>query len=202
MIRGARRLTISGILAALQRRGRQCAGVTESGNEIDLVVDDQFLREALGLSGTAPSSFEDRTSIFLAGDGVALLLHVELDRMSILLAGRGLAAVIGRISRSSRFPAPEPPRATTPASATPAAAARDQRFGANEHERSPPDWFSQLEPSPRPLPHHSPIFQPCISPHGVSCRATMSISTKDAIARPAVAVHGHTSGRAGRRRVG
>ena len=69
-------------------RGRRDA---EAGDEIDLVVDDQFLRDALGVVGHRAVVLEDDLDL-LAGDGVAVLLHVELDGVVDLLAGRGLAA--------------------------------------------------------------------------------------------------------------
>jgi len=68
------------------------AGVNaEARDEADLVVDDQFLRETLGIVGNRRVVLQDDFDL-LAGDGVALLLHVQLDRIVDLLAGRGLAA--------------------------------------------------------------------------------------------------------------
>ena len=58
---------------------------------VDLVVDDQLLREALGVVGDAGVVLDDELDL-LAGDGVAVLLHVELDGRLDLLAGRGLLA--------------------------------------------------------------------------------------------------------------
>ena len=59
-------MTISGTLACgRERRDRERARRdAEAGEEVDLVVDDQLLRERLVLSGTAPSSLT-MTSIFL-----------------------------------------------------------------------------------------------------------------------------------------
>jgi hypothetical protein len=63
----------------------------EAGNETDLVVDDQFLGEALGVVGKGSIIPEDDFDL-LAGNGVAVLLHIQLDRIVDLLAGRRLAA--------------------------------------------------------------------------------------------------------------
>ncbi|CCE10035.1 hypothetical protein BRAS3843_370020 [Bradyrhizobium sp. STM 3843] len=69
-------------------RGRRDA---EACDHIDLVVDDQFLRQPLGVVGQRGVVLEDDLDL-LAGDGVAVLLHVELDGIVDLLAGRRLAA--------------------------------------------------------------------------------------------------------------
>ena len=69
-------------------RGRRDA---EAGDDVDLVVDDQLLRDPLGVVRDGAVVLEDDLDL-LAGDGVALLLHIELDRVVDLLAGRGLAA--------------------------------------------------------------------------------------------------------------
>ena len=78
-------------LGRQRRRGKGRRGNAEAGDEIDLVVDDQFLREALGIVGDRAVILQDDLDL-PAGDGVALLLHVELDRIVDLLAGRRLAA--------------------------------------------------------------------------------------------------------------
>ena len=86
-------ITISGIFRLRRQRRRRQRGRrdAEAGDEIDLVVDDQFLGEALGVVGNRGVILQDDLDL-LAGDGVALLLHVELDGVVDLLAGRGLAA--------------------------------------------------------------------------------------------------------------
>ena len=73
-------ITISGIFAfggerRDRKRGRRDA---EAGDDVDLVVDDQFLRDALGVVGNGAVVLDDDLDL-LAGDGVAVLLHVELD---------------------------------------------------------------------------------------------------------------------------
>ena len=74
-----------------QRCRRECGRRhAEACDEIDLVVDDQFLREALGVVGNRRIILQDDFDL-LAGNGVAVLLHIEFDRVVDLLAGRCLA---------------------------------------------------------------------------------------------------------------
>ena len=54
-----------------------------------MIVDDQFLRQPLGVVGHAAGIAQDDLDL-LAGDRVAVLLHVEIDGGLDLLAGRGL----------------------------------------------------------------------------------------------------------------
>ena len=53
-----------------RERGRRDA---EAGDDADLVVDDQLLREALGVVGNRAVILDDDLDL-LAGDGVAVLL--------------------------------------------------------------------------------------------------------------------------------
>ena len=63
----------------------------EAGQHADLVVDDQFLRQALAVVRHARGVAQDDLNLF-TGDGVAVFLHVEVDGGLDLLAGRGLLA--------------------------------------------------------------------------------------------------------------
>src|SRR5262249_34888974 len=54
----------------------------------DLVVDDQLLRQALGVVGHAGVVLDDQIDL-LAADGRAVLVHVLLDAGLHLLADRG-----------------------------------------------------------------------------------------------------------------
>jgi hypothetical protein len=73
-----------------QRRDRKCAWRDAvSGGEAHLVVDDQLLRDALGIVGHGSIVFDDELDL-LAGDHGAVLLHVEARRGGDLLSGRGL----------------------------------------------------------------------------------------------------------------
>ena len=58
------------------------------GEDRDLVVDDQLLRQPLGDVGHAGVVLDDELDL-LAGDRVAVLLHVELHGRLDLAAGRG-----------------------------------------------------------------------------------------------------------------
>ena len=150
-------ITISGILrlGRQRRRGKRRRGNAEAGDEIDLVVDDQFLREALGVVGNRAVILQDDLDL-LAGDGVALLLHVELDRVVDLLAGRRLAAGhrqdqadlhgLLRLRRRKRQPRRRARRRRRPATI----------IQCESNMNALPWSVSCLEPSPRPLPHHSP----------------------------------------------
>ena len=91
--RGARRHHDFRNLGLRRQRRRRKGGRrhAEARDEIDLVVDDQFLRQALGVVGNRRVILEDDFDL-LAGDGIAVLLHIELDRVVDLLAGRRLAA--------------------------------------------------------------------------------------------------------------
>ena len=60
-------------------------------NNIHLVVSNQLLRDALGIFRICTVILQDNFNLFV-GDGVAMLLHVKLDRVVELLAGRGLPA--------------------------------------------------------------------------------------------------------------
>ena len=61
----------------------------EAGQEVDVVAHHQLLRQALGdLGGDAADILADDLDL-LAGDGVAVLLHVELDAVVELDAGIG-----------------------------------------------------------------------------------------------------------------
>src|SRR5882762_2615691 len=144
-------------LGRQRRRRQRCGSNAEARDEADLVVDDQFLRETLGIVGNRRVVLQDDFDL-LAGDGVALLLHVQLDRIVDLLAGRGLAAghrqdqadlhALLRPSRRNGGDAREYNAGSGPR----------QRFSANEHERSPPDRFSAWNRVSGPCLHHSPDF--------------------------------------------
>ena len=99
----------------LLRLGRHVAGrqrirrQREARQDIDLVAHDQLLREALGhIRRDAADVLADHLDL-LAGDGVAMLLHVELDAVVELDAGVGeLAGIrqdhadLDRVLRASR----------------------------------------------------------------------------------------------------
>ena len=70
-----------------RERGRRDA---KAGQEIHLVVDDQFLSDALGIVGNRGVVANDELDL-LAGDHVAMLRHVKLDRRR-LPACRSIAA--------------------------------------------------------------------------------------------------------------
>ena len=71
------------------RRRRQRAGrEPKTGKEGDLVVHHQLLGEPLGHVGIAGVVADDQFDL-LAGNRVAVLLHVELGAGGELLAGRG-----------------------------------------------------------------------------------------------------------------
>ena len=71
-----------------ERRNRKRAGrERKAGQHRNLVVDDQFLREALGVIGITAIIFDDKLDL-LARDRVAILLHVEFCAGNHLLAGR------------------------------------------------------------------------------------------------------------------
>jgi len=66
----------------------------EAGQNVDLVAHYQFLREALGgIRRDATDILADEFEL-LAGDGVAVLLHIELDGVVELVAGIGELARI------------------------------------------------------------------------------------------------------------
>ncbi len=56
-----------------------------------MIVDDQLLRQALGVVGNGAVVLEDDLDL-AAGDRVAVLLHIKSHGGVDLLAGRGLAA--------------------------------------------------------------------------------------------------------------
>ena len=69
---------------------------TKAGEDVDLVAHDQLLREPLGdVRRRAADVLEDQFDL-LAGDGVAVLLHVGLDAVLDLDAGVGELARTGR----------------------------------------------------------------------------------------------------------
>ena len=82
-------ITISGILASVAIGAVAIApGVSaKSSQERHLVVDHEFLGEPLGHIGVAGVVLDDEFD-FLAGDHVALLLHVELGAGDQVFAGR------------------------------------------------------------------------------------------------------------------
>ena len=86
----------------LLRLGRDVAGRErvrrqhEARQDVDLVAHHQFLREALGhVRRDAADVLADELDL-LAGDRVAVLLHVELDAVVDLVAGVGELARIGQ----------------------------------------------------------------------------------------------------------
>ena len=86
-------ITISGILACVASgAAASAAGVTpKPAMKLTLSLTISSCARRLVLSGTARVVLQDDFDL-LAGDGIAVLLHVELDRVVDLLAGRGLAA--------------------------------------------------------------------------------------------------------------
>ena len=63
--------------------------VAIAGQHVDLVADDQFLREPLGhIRRNAARVLADEFE-FLASDGVTMLLHIELDAVVHLRCGIG-----------------------------------------------------------------------------------------------------------------
>ena len=75
-------------IGAVAMRGRRDA---EAGEHVDLVVDHQLLREAARGVGHGGVVLDDHLDL-AAGDRVAVLRHVELDRRVDLPAGGGLLA--------------------------------------------------------------------------------------------------------------
>ena len=73
------------------RRHRHGARRQAGAEEIDLVVDDQFLGQPLGIVGNAAVVPDDQLDL-LAGDGVAVLRHVELGAVRDLAADGALHA--------------------------------------------------------------------------------------------------------------
>ena len=71
--------------AAASAFGRQ----REAGEDVDVVAHDQFLREPLGDVGRDAAGVLADDLDLLAGDRVAVLLHVELDAVVHLGAGIG-----------------------------------------------------------------------------------------------------------------
>ncbi len=70
-------------------------GQCEAGEDVDAIAHDQFLRQALGdvaarTAGVLADDFD-----LLAGDAVAVLLHVQLDAVVDLCRGVGELARIG-----------------------------------------------------------------------------------------------------------
>ena len=66
----------------------------EAGEDVDVVAHDEFLREPLGDVGARAAGILADDLDFLAGDGVAVLLHVELDAVVDLRGGVGELARI------------------------------------------------------------------------------------------------------------
>ena len=132
----------------------------EASDEIDLVVDDQLLREPLGVVGNRRVVLEDDLDL-LAGDGVALLLHVQLDGVVDLLAGRGLAAGhrqdqadldrILRARRRQRRGARDGSQRYRPR----------QHFRRHRHQCSPPDRSCASNRVPGPCLTIAQIFRRC-----------------------------------------
>src|SRR5439155_3641882 len=157
---------------------------TESGDEMDLVVDDQFLREALGVVGNRAVVLEDDLDL-LAGDGVALLLHVKLNGVVDLLAGRRLPAghrqdqadLHGFLRLRWRQ---SQDRAQRPRNCNADRGPR-QPLLAIEHERSPLIGFVPRTECPA-LCTIAQIFQPCTGAAWRLKPATMSIATMGAMA--------------------
>ena len=83
-------LASSDTLGGAERFGRQ----REAGQDVDLVAHDQFLRETLGDVGFEAAGILADDLDLLAGDGVAVLLHVELDAVVDLRRGVGELAGI------------------------------------------------------------------------------------------------------------
>ena len=117
------------------------AGVSaEAGDDVDLVVDDQFLREALGVVRHAGVVLEDHFDL-LAGDGRAVLLDIELDGGLDLLAGRRLIGpVIGTMSPILTVSCADAPPAVRRPKATAAAAVINFLFNM----KRPPICFSVM----------------------------------------------------------
>ena len=74
--------------------GQRIRREREAGEDVGVIAHDQFLREPLGDVGrNAADIFADEFDL-LAGDGVAVLLHVELDGVVHLRGGVGELAGI------------------------------------------------------------------------------------------------------------
>src|SRR5260370_16907529 len=69
----------------------QGAGGNRRADDGDLVVDDELLRQPLGVVGNAAIVLDDEVD-FLAGNAGAVLVHVHLDAGLDLLADRGESA--------------------------------------------------------------------------------------------------------------
>src|SRR5262249_30380005 len=82
-----RRLALAGERS--DRKGR--GGYAEAGEESDLVVDDEILRDALGVVGHRAVVLDDQLDL-LAGNSVAMLRHIKLGSGGLLFAGRLLLA--------------------------------------------------------------------------------------------------------------
>ena len=71
------------------RGGQRIRRQREAGEDVGVVAHDQLLRQALGdLGGDAADVLADHLDL-LAGDHVAVLLHIELDAVVELHAGIG-----------------------------------------------------------------------------------------------------------------
>jgi hypothetical protein len=66
----------------------------KTGENVDMIVDKQLLRQTLGLVGGAGCILADQFDL-LAGDHVAVLLHVQLDAVVHLRGRIGELAGIG-----------------------------------------------------------------------------------------------------------
>ena len=90
-------ITMNFLASAETSAGRErVRGQREAREDVDLVAHDQFLREALGdVRRDAAGVLADDLDL-LAGDGVAVLLHVELDAVVDLRRGVGELARIGQ----------------------------------------------------------------------------------------------------------
>ena len=67
----------------------------EACQNVDVVTHDQLLRQTLGDIGIGPAGILADDLDLLAGDGVAVLLHVELDAVVDLRGSVGELAGIG-----------------------------------------------------------------------------------------------------------
>ena len=91
MIEVAAFITTMNFLASRRDVGRRqrVRRQQEAGEDVDLVAHDQLLREPLGDVGRDAADVLADDLDLLAGDRVAVLLHVELDAVVDLDAGVG-----------------------------------------------------------------------------------------------------------------
>ena len=74
--------------------GQRIRRQREAGEDVGVVAHDELLRQALGDVGRDAAGVLADELDLLAGDGVAVLLHVELDAVVDLVAGVGELAGI------------------------------------------------------------------------------------------------------------